>query len=99
MTYVSAWSANEGLTSVIVQEGDFVVSDALNHASIIDSVRLAKSITKCTTAVYKHSDLDDLHAKLAGAKSSRRRLIWTDGVFSMEGSLVKLPEILQLPKD
>src|SRR5438045_6018938 len=80
LSYVSAWNANEGLTASIVQEGDFVVSDALNHASIIDSVRLAKSITKCTTAVYKHSDLDDLRAKLAGAKNSRRRLIWTDGV-------------------
>src|SRR5437763_10201294 len=82
LSYVSAWNANEGLTASIVEEGDFVVSDALNHASIIDSVRLAKSITRCTTAVYKHSDLDDLRAKLAGAKSSRRRLIWTDGVFS-----------------
>ena len=99
LSYVSAWNANEGLTASIVEEGDFVVSDALNHASIIDSVRLAKSITKCTTAVYKHSDLDDLRAKLAGAKSSRRRLIWTDGVFSMEGSIAKLPEILQLAKD
>jgi glycine C-acetyltransferase len=99
LSYVSAWSANEGLTASIVEEGDFVVSDALNHASIIDSVRLAKSITKCTTAVYKHSDLDDLRAKLAGAKSSRRRLIWTDGVFSMEGSIAKLPEILQLAKE
>ena len=99
LSYVSAWNANEGLTASIVEEGDFVVSDALNHASIIDSVRLAKSITKCTTAVYKHSDLDDLRAKLVGAKSSRRRLIWTDGVFSMEGSVAKLPEILQLARD
>ena len=48
-------------------------------------MRLAKSITKCTTAVYKHSDMDDLRAKLAGAKAARRRIIWTDGVFSMEG--------------
>jgi glycine C-acetyltransferase len=99
LSYVSAWNANEGLTASIVEENDFVVSDALNHASIIDSVRLAKSITKCTTAVYRHSDLDDLRAKLAGAKSSRRRLIWTDGVFSMEGSIAKLPEILQLAKE
>jgi glycine C-acetyltransferase len=99
LSYVSAWNANEGLTSSIVEEGDFVVSDALNHASIIDSIRLAKSITKCTTAVYKHSDLDDLRAKLATAKSARRRLIWTDGVFSMEGSIAKLPEILQIARD
>ena len=99
MSYVSAWNANEGLTATIVQEGDFVVSDALNHASIIDSIRLAKAITKCTTAVYKHGDLDDLRAKLQGAKSAKRRLIWTDGVFSMEGSIAKLPELVQMARD
>jgi glycine C-acetyltransferase len=99
LSYVSAWNANEALTPTIVEEGDFVVSDALNHASIIDSVRLAKAITKCTTAVYKHSDMDDLKSKLEGARSARRRLIWTDGVFSMEGSVAKLPEILQLARD
>ena len=58
----------EGLTASIVEEGDFVISDALNHASIIDSIRLAKSITKCMTAVYKHSDMDDLRTKLAGGE-------------------------------
>ncbi len=99
MSYVSAWNANEGLTATIVQEGDFVASDALNHASIIDSIRLAKSITKCTTAVYKHGDLDDLRAKLQAAKSARRRLIWTDGVFSMEGSIARLPELIQMARD
>src|SRR5690606_23700848 len=83
----------------IVQEGDFVISDALNHASIIDSIRLAKAITKCTTAVYKHSDLDDLVEKLSAQKSAKRRLIWTDGVFSMEGSIAKLPQLLQIAKD
>ena len=99
LSYVSAWNANEGLTASIVEQNDFVVSDALNHASIIDSIRLAKAITKCTTAVYQHSDLDDLRSKLEGAKSARRRIIWTDGVFSMEGSIAKLPDILQLARD
>ncbi len=99
LSYVSAWNANEALTPNIVQEGDFVVSDALNHASIIDSVRLAKAMTKCTTAVYRHSDMDDLRDKLRSASGSRRRVIWTDGVFSMEGSIAKLPEILQLARD
>jgi glycine C-acetyltransferase len=99
LSYVSAWNANEGLTATIVEQDDFVVSDALNHASIIDSIRLAKSITKCTTAVYQHSDLDDLRAKLETAKGARRRIIWTDGVFSMEGSIARLPEILQLAED
>jgi glycine C-acetyltransferase len=99
LSYVSAWNANEGLTATIVEQDDFVVSDALNHASIIDSIRLAKSITKCTTAVYQHSDLDDLRSKLESAKGARRRIIWTDGVFSMEGSIAKLPEILQLAEE
>ncbi len=99
LSYVSAWNANEGLTASIVEQNDFVVSDALNHASIIDSIRLAKAITKCTTAVYAHSDLDDLRAKLQSAKSARRRIIWTDGVFSMEGSIARLPDLLQLARD
>jgi glycine C-acetyltransferase len=99
MSFVSAWNANEGLTASVVEEGDFVISDALNHASIIDSIRLAKAITKCTTGVYKHSDLDDLVEKLKANKAARRRVIWTDGVFSMEGSVAKLPQLLQIAKD
>ena len=99
LSYVSAWNANEGLTANIAEEGDFVISDALNHASIIDSMRLAKAITKCTTGVYQHANMDDLREKLRGAKSARRRIIWTDGVFSMEGSIAKLPDIIQIARD
>jgi glycine C-acetyltransferase len=99
LSFVSAWNANEALTATVVEEGDFVCSDELNHASIIDSIRLAKAITKCSTAVYKHGDLDDLVAKLRAAGGARRRLIWTDGVFSMEGSLAKLPQLLQVARD
>ena len=99
LTFVSAWNANEGLTATIAQEGDFIVSDALNHASIIDSMRLAKAISKCTTAVYKHGDMDDLRAKLAEARGAKRRMIWTDGIFSMEGAIAKLPDILQIARD
>ena len=98
LSYVSAWNANEGFTATIVEQGDFVVSDALNHASIIDSLRLAKSITKCTTAVYAHSDMADLEAKLETAKDAKRRIIWTDGVFSMEGSIARLPDILEIAR-
>lgn len=98
LSYVSAWNANEGFTATVVEEGDFVVSDAFNHASIIDSLRLAKAITKCTTAVYAHSDMSDLVAKLESAKDARRRVIWTDGVFSMEGSIAKLPDILEIAR-
>jgi glycine C-acetyltransferase len=99
MSYVSAWNANEGLTACIAEEGDFVVSDALNHASIIDSIRLAKAINKCTTAVFPHGDLDDLVAKLKANRGARRRIIWTDGVFSMEGSIARVPELLQIARD
>jgi glycine C-acetyltransferase len=99
MSYVSAWNANEGFTATVVEEGDFVVSDALNHASIIDSIRLAKSITKCTTAVYRHVDLDDLRAKLVANRGAKRRIVWSDGVFSMEGSIAPLPDLVQICRD
>ncbi|HEY6219836.1 MAG TPA: glycine C-acetyltransferase [Gemmatimonadaceae bacterium] len=99
LSFVAAWNANEAFTGTIAQEGDFVVSDALNHASIIDSMRLAKAISKCTTGVYKHADMDDLRAKLAEQKGAKRRFIWTDGVFSMEGAIAKLPDIVQIARD
>ena len=99
MSFVSAWNANEGLTATVLEEGDFVVSDALNHASIIDSIRLAKAITKCQSAVYKHVDLDDLRDKLQSARGAKRRMVWTDGIFSMEGSIAPLPDLLQICKD
>src|SRR5687768_4848561 len=99
LSYVSAWNANEGLTGTVAEEGDLVLSDALNHASIIDSMRLAKAITKCTTGVYRHSDMDDLRAKLEAGRSARRKIIWTDGVFSMEGSIAKLPAILEIARE
>lgn len=98
MSYVSCWNANEGLTATVVEEGDLVLSDELNHASIIDSIRLAKAITKCTTGVYKHSNMDDLVAKLEANKTAKRKLIWTDGVFSMEGSIARLPDILEIAR-
>lgn len=100
LSYVSAWNANEGFTATVVEETDLVISDALNHASIIDSIRLAKAITKCSTAVYAHSDMADLKAKLQTdeARRARRRIIWTDGVFSMEGDMARLPDILELAR-
>jgi glycine C-acetyltransferase len=99
LSFVAAWNANEAFTATMAQEGDYIISDALNHASIIDSMRLAKAISKCSTGVYKHADMDDLRAKLAENKSAKRRFIWTDGVFSMEGSIAKLPEIMQIARD
>ena len=98
LTYVSCWNANEGLCPTLLGEQDIVISDQLNHASIIDSIRLAKAITKCQTAVYKHSDMADLEDKLRAAKAARLRLVFTDGVFSMEGDIAKLPDIVALAR-
>ncbi|HYK82325.1 MAG TPA: glycine C-acetyltransferase [Gemmatimonadales bacterium] len=98
LTYASCWNANEGLCPTLLGEQDIVISDQLNHASIIDSVRLAKSITRCQTAVYRHSDMADLEEKLKAAKGARLRLVFTDGVFSMEGDIAKLPDIVALAR-
>jgi len=98
LTYVSCWNANEGLCPTLLGEHDIVISDQLNHASIIDAIRLAKTITKCQTAVYKHSDMADLEEKLKAAKNARLRLVFTDGIFSMEGDIAKLPEIVALAR-
>ncbi len=98
LTYVSCWNANEGLCATILGEQDIVISDQLNHASIIDSIRLAKSITKCQTAVYRHSDMQDLEDRLRAAGGARRRLLFTDGIFSMEGDIARLPDILDLAR-
>ena len=96
LTYVSCWNANEGLCPTLLGEQDIVISDQLNHASIIDSIRLAKGITKCRTAVYKHADMADLQQTLKDARDARLKLIFTDGVFSMEGDIARLPDIVAL---
>jgi len=98
LTYVSCWNANEGLCPTILSEQDVVISDQLNHASIIDAIRLAKTITKCQTAVYRHSDMADLELRLKAATGARRRVVFTDGIFSMEGDIAKLPDILDLAR-
>ena len=98
LSYVSCWNANEGLVATLLGEHDIVISDQLNHASIIDAIRLAKSITKCQTAVYRHSDMADLEDKLRAATDARLKLIFTDGVFSMEGDIAKLPDIVTLAR-
>jgi glycine C-acetyltransferase len=96
LSFVSAWNANEAVPATLLGEDDIVISDQLNHASIIDGVRLAKAITKCQTAVYKHSDLADLQEKLSASRDRRVRMVITDGVFSMEGSIAKLPDLLEV---
>ena len=96
LSFASAWNANEAVPATLLAENDIVISDQLNHASIIDAVRLAKAITKCQSAVYRHADLADLDTKLAAARDRRVKMVITDGVFSMEGAIAKLPDLIEL---
>ncbi|MDR4469722.1 MAG: glycine C-acetyltransferase [Nitrospira sp.] len=90
--YSSCFDANGGLFEVLLGEGDAVISDALNHASLIDGIRLCKA----KRFRYAHSDMPDLQARLTDASGCRLRLIVTDGVFSMDGDLAKLDRIVEL---
>jgi len=90
--YSSCFDANGGLFETLLGEEDAVISDALNHASIIDGIRLCKA----RRLRYANNDLDELEQALKDSQSSRVRLIATDGVFSMDGSIAKLQEICDL---
>ncbi len=90
--YSSCFDANGGLFEVLLDEGDAVISDALNHASLIDGIRLCKA----KRFRYAHSDMADLEARLQEASTCRLRLIATDGVFSMDGDLAKLDRMVTL---
>jgi glycine C-acetyltransferase len=90
--YSSCWDANGGLFETILGDDDTVLSDELNHASIIDGIRLCKA----RRVRYHHGDMVELERALKDAEGSRLRLIVTDGVFSMDGALAKLPEICAL---
>jgi len=97
-TFVSCWNANEAIFPTLCENEDCIISDELNHASIIDGVRLTTTIKKgVRKGVYKHSDMDDLRAKLQQVRqdASFTGVAWvvTDGVFSMEGDLAKLDEL------
>lgn len=96
LSFVSCWNANEATPGTLLGEQDIVISDQLNHASIIDGIRLAKAITKCQSAVYRHGDLDHLVELLTAAKDRRVRMVITDGVFSMEGAIAKLPDLVAI---
>ncbi len=95
ITYPSCWQANTGAIPALTGPEDAIISDALNHASLIDGCRMSKA----KRSIYKHSDMQDLKAKLEEAKGARRILVVTDGVFSMEGDIAPLPDILQLCKE
>ena len=90
--YTSCFDANGGLFETLLNSDDAVISDELNHASIIDGVRLCKA----SRFRYKNNDMEDLEAQLLAAKDARRKLIVTDGVFSMDGSLANLSAICDL---
>jgi glycine C-acetyltransferase len=90
--YTSCFDANGGLFETLLGEEDAILSDKLNHASIIDGIRLCKA----QRSPYEHADLNDLEAKLKAASGARRRMIATDGVFSMDGDIAPLKEITEL---
>ncbi|MCY8490200.1 glycine C-acetyltransferase [Bacillus atrophaeus] len=92
LVFQSGFTTNQGVLSSILTKEDIVISDELNHASIIDGIRLTKADKK----VYRHVDMDDLERVLKKSMNYRMRLIVTDGVFSMDGNIAPLPEIVKL---
>jgi glycine C-acetyltransferase len=95
LSYVSCWNANEAVIPTLTDANTVLLSDELNHASIIDAMRLARPARKM---IYKHSDMVQLRAGLESCEPGQRKLIITDGVFSMEGDLARLPDILELAR-
>ena len=93
--YAACFDANGGVFEPLLTEDDAILSDELNHASIIDGVRLCKA----QRYRYKHSDMADLRQKLADASSARFRIVCTDGVFSMDGDIAKLDSICDLAEE
>ncbi|RAL26423.1 glycine C-acetyltransferase [Thermoflavimicrobium daqui] len=92
LVFQSGFTANVGVIASILTEQDVVISDELNHASIIDGIRL----TKAARRIYKHSDMNDLEKALQETQNYRVRLVITDGVFSMDGDIAPLPDIVEL---
>jgi len=90
--YAACFDANGGVFEPFLGEDCAVITDALNHASIIDGIRL----TKARRMIYKHADMEDLEAKLVEARPNRARMVVTDGVFSMDGDIARLGEICDL---
>ena len=96
LTHVSCWNANEAVIPTLTDDTTVILTDELNHASIIDAIRLSRPASK---VIYPHSDMAALRDGLAAAPRDARKLIVTDGVFSMEGDLAKLPEIVELARE
>ena len=96
LTYVSCWNANEAVIPSLTDASTVILTDELNHASIIDAVRLSRPAQK---VIYPHSDMSALRDGLAAVPHDARKLIVTDGVFSMEGDLARLPDIVELARE
>jgi glycine C-acetyltransferase len=94
VVFQSGFTANAGTVAALLGKEDVIVSDRLNHASIIDGARLSRAEIK----VYEHSDIDSLRERLAEAKG-RRTMVVTDGVFSMDGDVAKLPEVVEAAEE
>ncbi|MDQ2904630.1 MAG: glycine C-acetyltransferase [Ktedonobacteraceae bacterium] len=95
LTIQSGYATNLGVISALMQEGDMIISDALNHASIIDGIRLCKSPRK----VFPHKDMAGLRRVLEESKSANKVMVVTDGVFSMDGDVAPLPQIVELAEE
>ena len=96
LTYVSCWNANEAAIPSLTDDTTVILTDELNHASLIDAIRISRPAKK---VIYPHSDMAALRDALAAPPREARKLIVTDGVFSMEGDLAKLPEIVELARE
>jgi glycine C-acetyltransferase len=96
LSFGSCWAANEALLPTVAAPGDTILSDELNHASIIDAGRLARGAAR---VVYRHNDVDHLRRRLAAASSTGLRWVVTDGVFSMEGDVAPLRDIAAACRD
>ncbi len=97
LVFTSGFNANSGCIPAVLSKNDVVISDELNHASIIDGVRLSSAkYRKSEGFVYRHSDMEHLEKILKNTQSFEKRMIITDGVFSMDGDIARLPEIVNL---
>jgi glycine C-acetyltransferase len=95
LTYVSCWNANEAVIPSLTDDCTVILSDELNHASIVDAIRLSRPARK---VIFKHADMGELKRGLESCDRGQRKLVVTDGVFSMEGDIARLPDILELAR-